>query len=63
LPKNNLPFWRPTQPCLWAGPVRAEVHYVDVNGANATPPYTNWVTAATNIQNALDAAVQAMRLW
>lgn len=35
----------------------AAVIYVDVNSTNAAPPYTSWATAATNIQDAVDAAV------
>lgn len=34
----------------------AAVRYVDVNSTDATPPYTNWTTAAADIQAALDAA-------
>jgi hypothetical protein len=34
----------------------AATHYVSLGNSNATPPYTNWATAATNIQDAINVA-------
>src|SRR5437868_5682661 len=37
----------------------ATVLYVDVNSTNSSVPYATWATAATNIQQAIDAATNA----
>jgi hypothetical protein len=39
------------------GSTLAATLYVDQNSTNARPPYMNWSTAATNIQDAVNAAV------
>ncbi len=41
---------------LAASSLPAATLYVSLESTNPTPPYTNWVTAATNIQDAVDAA-------
>ena len=47
----------------FALPCRAAVLYVDLNSINPTPPYSDWSTAATNIQDAVDASSDGDLIW
>jgi len=55
LPWREAAFGLLTGPAFLAVHPTATVHYVDVNSANPTPPYTNRAAAAATIQEAIDA--------
>ena len=42
---------------LAAADLSAATLYVSLESTSPAPPYRNWATAATNIQDAVDAAV------
>jgi hypothetical protein len=56
--KRQLPILLTGWLVLWALSALGGTLYVNLANPAPTAPYTNWVNAATNIQDAIDAAVE-----
>ena len=56
LPPHARWVWTIILALFWALAAGAEVHYVDLKSSAPTSLFTTWATAATNIQDAIDAA-------
>lgn len=61
--RNQLPTWFAVIAALWSSwNARATDYFVSIAGGNIAP-FTDWASAATNIQDAIDAASAGDIVW
>ena len=51
--KPKLALLLPLLLALTLAPAGAAMHYLNLANPSPTPPYTNWASAATNIQDVI----------